>query len=67
MQQIGTYGSALVLVALGLAMLFAARPREGEVVGFLKDKPNAQAFYAISMLCLMWAGIALIAVRAAGP
>jgi len=49
--QLGVIG--VVLIALGLAMVFAGRPRHGEVVGFMRGSSNFQSAYTLVLMCLL--------------
>jgi hypothetical protein len=50
----------LILIGLAVVMFLAAIPRPGEVVGFLRDKDNMQAAYALALVAMLFVGIVLI-------
>ena len=51
------YGvGGLVLLGLAVLMYLAAKPRHGEVVGFLRGSGNAQALYALTLVSLLAVG-----------
>jgi threonine/homoserine/homoserine lactone efflux protein len=60
MLQLGLFGFGLVFICISLLMFFVARPVQGVVVGFLRDKPNLQAWYAMAVMVIFVLGAALL-------
>jgi hypothetical protein len=60
MLQLGLFGVGILFIAASILMLVLARPRNGVVVGFLRDKPNGQASYAMALMIALTLGVALI-------
>lgn len=52
----------LVMIALALAMVYVGRPRQGEVVGFMRGSHNFQSAYTLLIICLVMVGAAFILV-----
>jgi hypothetical protein len=46
----------LVMIGIALLMFVVSMPRHGQVVGFLRDRDNAQAFYVMLMILLLAVG-----------
>lgn len=61
--ELGVIG--VVLMALAAAMVFVARPRHGEVVGFLRRSANFQSAYTLLLITLFVLGI-MLAVAGVG-
>jgi len=66
MLQFGTYGLGIILLALAILMVFLGRPREGQVVGFMRGRPNVQAWYSMALLIMGSLGIALVVFASGG-
>ena len=62
MLQIGTYGLGIALIALAILMVFLGRPRQGQVVGFMRGKPNVQTYYSMALLLIGSLGIAFLVI-----
>ena len=52
----------LVMIALALAMVYVGRPRQGQVVRFMRGSHNIQSAYSLSIIVLLMVGAALILV-----
>jgi hypothetical protein len=52
-------GVGLVMIAMAVAMVFAARPRGGEVVAFLASD-RAQQLYTMTFVVVLIVGIFLL-------
>jgi hypothetical protein len=60
MLQFGLFGVGIICMIAGVLMLVIAKPSQGVVVGFLRDKPNLQAWYAMALMVIFFLGCALI-------
>jgi len=47
----------VVMVAVSIAMLLGARPRQGAVVGFLRGRDGLQSIYATALILLFVSGV----------
>ena len=52
----------LVLILLSFAMVYAGRPRLGQVAGFMRGSSNLQSAYTMALMCSLVLGVALIIV-----
>ena len=43
-----------------LVMFFAAWPRDGQIVAFLRQSGNVQGAYALTFVCLLYGGVLII-------
>ena len=67
MLQSGTIGLGIALMALSGLMVFIGRPRNGQVVGFLRGSSNVQSFYCLALMCVLMLGVTFIIIGSAGP
>ena len=51
--------TGLVLAALGIIMFALALPRQGQVVGFLRDRDGMQSFYMMVIILLVFTGLTI--------
>jgi hypothetical protein len=49
----------LVMIAAAVGMLFVSKPRQGQVVKFLRGRHNAQHLYAMLIIVLLATGFVL--------
>jgi len=60
MFQFGLFGVGIMFICASILMVVVARPHNGVVVGFLRDEPNLQAWYAMVLMVALTLGVALI-------
>jgi hypothetical protein len=60
MLQFGLFGVGIICLVASILMLVVAKPTQGVVVGFLRDKPNLQAWYSMALMVTFFLGCALI-------
>jgi hypothetical protein len=60
MLQFGLFGVGIMCLVASVLMLGVAKPTQGVVVGFLRDKPNLQAWYGMATMVAFFLGCALI-------
>jgi hypothetical protein len=63
---IGTGTVGLISIGLAVLMFMAAKPRHGEVVGFLRGRDNVQAIYTLGIIVIGFFGCALLLASALG-